>query len=95
MSGYDLDTSCLFDCSILDLDRADKHCIRGRLNFVTSENIRGIVKMASNLSRLCLRGGNLLKNFTVTSGAQRTLSVSAISSKEYSKLFNAYFFWNE
>merc|ERR1711974_491248 len=43
----------------------------------------GIVKMASNLSRLFLRGGNILKNFTVTSGAQRTLSVSAIRSKEY------------
>ena len=46
--------------------------------------------MASNLSRLCLRGGNLLKNFTVTSGAQRTLSVSAIRSKEYGKLFTTY-----
>merc|ERR1739846_18165 len=43
----------------------------------------GIVKMASNLSRLFLRGGNVLKNFTVTSGVQRTLSVSAIRSKEY------------
>ena len=90
MSGYDLDTSGLFHCSILDLDRADKHCIRCRLNFVTSKNIRGIVKMASNLSRLFLRGGNLLKNFTVTSGAQRTLSVSAIRSKEYGKFFTTY-----
>ena len=90
MFGYDLDTSGLFHCSILDLDRADKHCIQCRLNFVTSKNIRGIVKMASNLSRLCLRGGNLLKNFTVTSGAQRTLSVSAIRSKEYGKLFTTY-----
>ena len=41
--------------------------------------------MASNISKLCLRGGNLLKSFTVTSGAQRTLSVSAIRSKEYGK----------
>ena len=90
MSGYNLDTSGLFHCSILDLDRADKHCIRCRLSFVTSKNIRGIVKMASNLSRLFLRGGNLLKNFTVTSGAQRTLSVSAIRSKEYGKFFTTY-----
>ena len=91
MSGYDLDTSGLFHCCILDLeDRADKHCIQWRLNFVTSNNIRGIVKMASNLSRLCLRGGNLLKNFTVTSGVQGTLSVSAIRSKEYGKFFTTY-----
>ena len=87
MSGYDLDTSYLFHCSILDLDRADKHCIMCRLNFVTSKNIRGIVKMAS---RLCLRGVNLLKNFTVTPAAQRTLSVSAIRSKEYGKFFTTY-----
>ena len=46
--------------------------------------------MASNISKLCLRGGNLLKSFTVTSGAQRTLAVSAIRSKEYGKFFTTY-----
>lgn len=39
--------------------------------------------MASTLSRLCLRGGNLLKNAQAITGASRTFSASGIRSKEY------------
>jgi len=38
--------------------------------------------MASTLSRVCLRGSNLLKNATGIAGTSRTFSASALRSKE-------------
>merc|ERR1712096_201095 len=43
----------------------------------------GTFKMASTLSRLCVRGGYLLKNAQATTSLSRTISVSAIRLKEY------------
>merc|ERR1712154_643975 len=39
-------------------------------------------KMASTLSRVCLRGANLLKNTQSIVGTSRTFSISALRSKE-------------
>merc|ERR1712109_393095 len=43
---------------------------------------RHTLKMASTLSRVCLRGSSLLKNTQAINGTTRTISVSASRSKE-------------
>merc|ERR1711915_1062191 len=53
----------------------------GRLEFVVVL-FKRTFKMASTLSRVCLRGANLLKNTQSIVGTSRTFSVSALRSKE-------------
>merc|ERR1712179_707998 len=53
----------------------------GRLKFVALL-FKRTFKMASTLSRVCLRGSNLLKNATGIAGTSRTFSASALRSKE-------------
>merc|ERR1712059_29266 len=43
----------------------------------------GTLKMASTLTRLCVRGSNLLRNSQAVTGASRTISVGAMKSKDY------------
>merc|ERR1712154_619853 len=42
----------------------------------------GTFKMASTLSRVCLRGSSLIKNTQAIAGVSRTFSASALRSKE-------------
>merc|ERR1712165_368269 len=53
----------------------------GRPKFVIVQ-FRHTLKMASTLSRVCLRGSSLLKNTQAINSTTRTISVSASRSKE-------------